>query len=158
MADAELPVDQRILRLFQHLGISRAHLAARMPLDWEGFVTKYPERVASLTLVCPSGVNPAALQPLGSRLLAIVADRGALADRVRRPLMQLTDAKIHALHDYAAQLWSDVIPDHFEDLGPCVLDFCPRKVRTRAPLRSRLPKAKAHTLGFSIEYAAPGSL
>jgi hypothetical protein len=63
MISAELPVEQRILQLFEHLGISQAHLASRMPQDWKGFVTTYPERVASLTLVCPSGVDPRALQP-----------------------------------------------------------------------------------------------
>ena len=44
MTDAELPVEQRILQLFEHLGISQAHVASRMPQDWEGFVTTYPER------------------------------------------------------------------------------------------------------------------
>jgi hypothetical protein len=55
MTDVELPVAQRIVQLFQHLGISQAHVASRMPQDWEGLVTTYPERVASLTLVCPTG-------------------------------------------------------------------------------------------------------
>jgi hypothetical protein len=53
MTDKELPVEQRVLQLFEHLGISRAHIAARVPQDWKGFVTTYPERVTSLTLVCP---------------------------------------------------------------------------------------------------------
>lgn len=127
MTDAELPVEQRILQLFQHLGISQAHFASRMPQDWEGFLTTYPERVACLTLVCPSGLDPRALQPLGSRLLAIVADQGALADRVRRPLIQLTDATIHTLHGYAAQLWSDIIADRCEELGASMLAFLSQK-------------------------------
>ena len=36
MTGAELPIEQRILQLFQHLGISRAHIASRMPQDVDG--------------------------------------------------------------------------------------------------------------------------
>ena len=121
--DTELPVEQRVLQLFEHLGISQAHIAARVPQDWKGFVTTYRERVTSLTLVCPSGVDSRALQPLKSRLLAVVADQGALAERVRQPLMQLTEATIHTLHDYAAQLWSDVIADRYESIRAGILGF-----------------------------------
>jgi hypothetical protein len=41
MTDGELPVAQRIVQLFQHLGISQAHVASRMPQDW----MVYPENM-----------------------------------------------------------------------------------------------------------------
>lgn len=122
-AEPEIPVEQRILQLLQHLGIARAHIAARAPEDWRGIATRYPERVASLTLVCPSGVDARALKPLGSPLLVIAAGQGALAERVSRPLMELTDATIHTLPDYAAHLWSDVVSDRCENIATHMLGF-----------------------------------
>ena len=59
-AEAELPVEERILQLLRHLGIQQAHFAASTPADWEGLVTAHPEVISSLTLVCPRSLagNP----------------------------------------------------------------------------------------------------
>ena len=123
MTDAELPLEHRIFQLLQHFGIPQAHVASCIPQDWKGFVTTYPERIASLTLVCPPLLDLPTLQPLGSRLLMIVGDQGALAERVRTSLTHLTDATIYTLRDYEAQQWSDVMADHCEHLGVGILDF-----------------------------------
>ena len=56
--EAELPVEERILRLLQHLGIQKAHFAASNPADWQGLVTAHPEVVSSLTLVTPRALDP----------------------------------------------------------------------------------------------------
>ena len=34
--EQEIPVEERILQVLQHLGISKAHFAASTPADWEG--------------------------------------------------------------------------------------------------------------------------
>ena len=34
--ETALPVEERLRRPFRHLGIDRAHVAARMPRDWTG--------------------------------------------------------------------------------------------------------------------------
>jgi hypothetical protein len=46
-------VKDRLLTLFQELGIRRAHIATGMEGDWLGLITQCPERVASLSLLCP---------------------------------------------------------------------------------------------------------
>ena len=36
--EAELPVEEGILQLLQHLGIKQGHLVASRPSDWQGLV------------------------------------------------------------------------------------------------------------------------
>ena len=67
--EAELPVDERILPVLEHLGIQQAHFAASNPLDWQGLVTTHPEVISSLTLVSPRAIDPGVLGTLASRLL-----------------------------------------------------------------------------------------
>ena len=73
---AKPSVADRIAQVLDHLGIKRAHFAASMLADVTGFLHAYPERTASLTLVCPPRVDPSALRALGARLLFIVGDQG----------------------------------------------------------------------------------
>jgi len=56
--ETTLLVEERLRRLFQHLGIDRAHVAGRLPSDWRGLATAFPEMVASLTLLGPTTVDP----------------------------------------------------------------------------------------------------
>ena len=49
------PLEAALVDLFQHLGIGQAHFAAGqlVPTDWLGLAARYPECIASLTLVSP---------------------------------------------------------------------------------------------------------
>ena len=49
---SERAVEDRLIDLFQYLGIDRAHIAAGQlaATDWLGLATRYAERVASLSL------------------------------------------------------------------------------------------------------------
>ena len=49
----ELSVADPLAQVLDHLGIERAHFAASMLVDITGFVQAHPERIVSLTLVCP---------------------------------------------------------------------------------------------------------
>ena len=66
MSTAELSVAERLVQVLQHLGIERAHFAASLPADITGFAQAHPERLASLTLVCPPRLDPRPLQALGA--------------------------------------------------------------------------------------------
>jgi pimeloyl-ACP methyl ester carboxylesterase len=50
---ADLSVADRLVQVLEHLSIERAHFAASMLADVTGFAQAHPERIASLTLVCP---------------------------------------------------------------------------------------------------------
>ena len=60
-SSATTPLAERLLHFLKHLGIERAHLAARNVGDWHAFATAYPDRITSLSLVCPSGAGSSAL-------------------------------------------------------------------------------------------------
>lgn len=156
MTDAELPIEQRIFQLLQHFGITHAHVASRDLQDWKGFVTAYPEKVASLTLVCPPVLDLPTLHPLGARLLAIVGDQGALAERVRQPLTQLTAATIHTLHDYEAQVWSDFIADHCEHLGAGMLGFLSQRGQGASSTDVSFPEGEGEHAGLFYRIRGTG--
>ena len=68
----EIPIEERIFQLCQHLRIQQAHLAARLPQDWQGFAAAHPQCVASLTLLCPQQVDHNALRTLALRPLVFI--------------------------------------------------------------------------------------
>jgi hypothetical protein len=61
MTTTDLSVADRLAQVLQHLGIERAHFAASMLADVTGFTQAHPERIASLTLVCPPRLDPSIL-------------------------------------------------------------------------------------------------
>ena len=76
MTSADLSVTNRLVQVLDHLRIERAHFAASMLADVTGMVQTHPERIASLTLVCPPRVDPSTLRALADRLLIIAGDQG----------------------------------------------------------------------------------
>ena len=66
--EVDLPVEERLVQLLEHFGLSEAHVAACRPEDWEGFVSRHPDRVVSLTLVCPHTMDTAPLRAVASHL------------------------------------------------------------------------------------------
>ena len=91
MTTVDLSVADRLVRVLDHLGIERAHFAASMLADVTGFAEAHPERIASLTLVCPPRVDPSALRTLGTRLLIIAGDQGRPATMVRDAMPSLPE-------------------------------------------------------------------
>ena len=79
MSAADLSVADRLTQVLDHLRIERAHFAGSMLADVTGFAQAHPERIASLTLVCPPRLDPVcARSVVGCKLLRAI--RG-----VRRP-------------------------------------------------------------------------
>src|SRR5262245_5069820 len=107
----ELSVADRLVQLLDHLGIERAHFAARMLADVTSFLEAHPERIATLTLVCPPRVDPSVLRALGSRLLIIAGDQGRPAAMVRDAVRSLPEAKVTWLPGYFSPPWADVVAD-----------------------------------------------
>lgn len=98
--EAEPPLEKRIAQVLRHLGIGRAHIAASMAPDRRGLATTQLDLVASLTLVCPSAIDPNVLSPLASRLVVFTGDQGPPAERLRQSLAPLPDATLITLRDY----------------------------------------------------------
>ena len=75
-------VEECIVELFDHLEIEQAHIASGRMVrgDWHGLAAKYPERIASLTLISPQMLDPGELANLAARMLI---NQCTLCDRRR---------------------------------------------------------------------------
>src|SRR4029077_10937238 len=118
-----LPVEERILQLLQYLGIDQAHFAGRTPGDWTGLATAYPEVFSSFTLVGPGGFAPDTVSSLASRLLVFTGDQEASAERVRRVVENLPDARLCTFRVYSLLGWTDVVADRRDEIGSAMLHF-----------------------------------
>jgi hypothetical protein len=119
--------------LFQELGITRAHIAARMEGDWLGLITQCPERVASLSLLCPLALESRAAMQLASRMLVITGDRGASAERVQNALGIVDGAAKFTLGDYEALMWSDLAwSGRTRSAQPCWISWAVPAMTTRS--------------------------
>ena len=96
----QLPVEARLAQLLQHLGIQQAHFAARGVGDWGGLAARHLASIASLTLVCPRGMDPGILGALAPRLLVFAGDQGQADDRVRQVMAGFPEATLITLRDY----------------------------------------------------------
>jgi pimeloyl-ACP methyl ester carboxylesterase len=117
------PVEACLAELLDHLGIARAHFAGRSLADLQGFIAEDPERIASLTLVCPAVLNPRRLATLGARLLVVTGDHGLGARRVRAVLPDLPEANGVVLEDYAGLTWADLAADQGEHIDTAMREF-----------------------------------
>ena len=113
--NSESPLEDRLLALFALLGIERAHIAARGPNDWSGLALTHPEAIASLTLLCPNGLEREAVREVASRLLILSGDRGPSYESI--PFDDFTDARVAILPDYAPLGWTDIVAEKRDDIS-----------------------------------------
>jgi hypothetical protein len=121
--ERDLSVADRLAQVLDHLGIERAHFAASMLADVAGFAQAHPERIASLTLVCPPRLDPGTLRALGSRLQIIAGDQGRPAAMVRDAVTNLPEAKVVWLSGYFSPPWADVVADCTADVETALLNI-----------------------------------
>jgi SAM-dependent methyltransferase len=119
----DLSVADRLAQVLRHVGIERAHFVASMLADVTGFAQAHPERIASLTLVCPPRLDPGPLRALGSRLLIIAGDQGGPGTMVRQAVTSLPEATVVWLRGYFSPPWADTVAERNEEIGTAVLDF-----------------------------------
>jgi SAM-dependent methyltransferase len=153
--ETTLLVEERLRRLFQHLGIDRAHVAGCLPSDWTGLATTAPEMVASLTLIGPRAVDPQNVAHLGPRLLVITGDRGSTAESVQAAMAQLREASFVFLPGYSLLAWSDVVADHPDEIGSALLHFLGQL--TPPPGRDVAPAAEKEGEFAGISYRIQGA-
>ena len=155
-ASEEAPVEVRLAALLDHLGIDRAHFAGRAASDWEGFAARYPDRLASLTVLCPASLDRGALQPLASRLLVVTGDHGAGPRRVQAVLPDLPPATTVVLRDYAGLTWSDLAVERGAEIGGAMQDFLARS-ESRQPLpATSVPEQEGEIAGISYSVRGLG--
>jgi ubiquinone/menaquinone biosynthesis C-methylase UbiE len=147
------PVEACLAELLDHLGITSAHFAGRSLADLQGFIGEHPERVASLSLVCPTVLNPRSLAPLGGRLLVVTGDRGLGARRVQAVLPELPEATAVVLEDYAGLTWANLAADRGERIDAAMREFHGR----RDPLPGAgLPQQEGEVASITLRVRGAG--
>ena len=69
----------RLLSLFDYLGLKSAHLATQLPDELSGFISAHPQRITGLLSLEAVGLNPAHLQQVADRLTIVAGDGGMSA-------------------------------------------------------------------------------
>jgi SAM-dependent methyltransferase len=116
-------IEERLTKLFEHLGIRRAHLAAGFAAEVNALASSTPEVIASLTLVSPFRFLAQPLLQLGSRVLFFHGDRGPNAPTVQRAAAALPEARVVLLKGYSDAGWSDTVADRQSEIEPAMLSF-----------------------------------
>jgi SAM-dependent methyltransferase len=147
---------ERLTALFQHLGIERAHIAARDAADWQGFATAHPDRIASLNLVCPVALDMRPFAALASRTLVISGDRGVAAERVAAALQNVEGIASVRLAEYEALMWSDLAAEHGTEIALAMLSFMRSVERQHAPEPMRVPESEGEMAGISYRIRGAG--
>ncbi len=150
-------VDERLAQLFRQLGLDRVHLAARVTADWRGLATRCPATIASLTLVCPTGLDAAPLGALTSRVLVLTGDQGTPAEAISKAMAAHPEASIVTLNDYYGHPRADLLTDRAEDIGAAMLAFVARMDQLHAVKPVRLPGQEGGLEGISLRIQGAGA-
>ena len=154
--ETSTPVARRLLAFFDHLGIAQAHVAARVAGDYTGLLRAYPERVTSVALLCPPGLDPAALGPTAARLLLVSGDRGPNARRAPESIAIVPGAMHVSLRDYFDADWSDVVADRADFIGTVLLEFLARQTEEQRIAPVALPAGEGEIAGLAYHIQGKG--
>jgi ubiquinone/menaquinone biosynthesis C-methylase UbiE len=113
---ANLPLEQRLNALWDHLGVAAAHVATQVPADIAAFAAAWPSRIASLMLCTPVRLDPTPFAPVADRTLLIAGSRGLSAEVTARAQARLPGSQRVEFADYDAPGWADVARDRGPDI------------------------------------------
>ena len=156
MTTTERPIEECVVELLGHLGIERAHFAAGGAptlTDWHGLATRYPERIASLTVVSPPILDGGELAAVASRLLVVAGDQADTGQGAVRLASDLPDVSLHSLGGYEAQPWADVAADRGDELTAAMFAFLDRHAAT--PIALSEAAGEAAGISYRIRGAGP---
>jgi len=142
--------------LLDHLEIPSAHFAGRGSADLRGFMSRCPERIASLTLLCPVVLDPQSLAPLAERLLVVTGDRGPGARRVQAGLSELPQAAIAVLEDYVGHTWADIAAERGDSIDAAMQEFLARPGLPPARPATAPPDQEGEIAGISYRVRGAG--
>ena len=156
--EIDTPVEERIAGVLRQLGIERAHFASRGLNDWQGMADRFPETVASLTLVCPLGFDSLVLTPLASRLLVFNGARGGATETIDRNMVSLSSALMFTLADCAyPDNYNDLAVQRGGDIGAAMLDFLARMDARNGPGRvsPSVEEGEVDDIYFKVQGSGP---
>ena len=144
---------ERLLSLWDHLGIGAAHVATQMPGDIAGLATGFRSRLAGVVLCAPTRLDPAPFASLPGRLLMISGESGLTADVTRRAEARLAGSRRVVLAGYDAPGWADVVADRTDEIVQAMSGFL---AEHQADVPGGSVREGAHAgISYRIEGAGP---
>jgi len=116
------PTD-RLLALWEHLGIGAAHVATQMPGDIAQLAAGFGERLAGIVLCVPTRLDPVSFAAMPERLLMISGESGLTAEVTVRAEARLVGARRIVLAGYDAPGWADVVADRTDEIVQAISGF-----------------------------------
>ncbi len=110
----DLTLTERLLALWNHLGLTKAHIATQIPGSVAGLIQASPDRVAGLLFNEPIGFDPAAFQGVAERVVILSGDGGISAQVAASAHAFLPQSRRVILSNYAQPIWADHVRDHTE--------------------------------------------
>jgi ubiquinone/menaquinone biosynthesis C-methylase UbiE len=107
---------ERLLSLWDHLGIGVAHVATQMPGDIAGLAAGFGSRLGGIVLCVPTRLDPVPFSATADRLLMVCGEMGLTADVTARAQTRLAGAKRVVLAGYDAPGWADVVADRTDEI------------------------------------------
>jgi SAM-dependent methyltransferase len=115
---------ERLLALWQYLGLRTAHVATPIPGDLAQLAAYHSDRIAGAVLCVPSRLDPAPFATIAERLPIIAAERGPSAETAARAAAALPQASHLVLSGYDAPgSWADAIADRGAEITPAMIGF-----------------------------------
>lgn len=116
-ADAQEPsLRDRLLSLWDHLGLGVAHVATQMPGDIADLAAAAPSRLGGVALCVPTRLDPARFAAVADRLLMLSGEKGLTAAVTTAASERLPHARRFVLEGYDAPGWADVVADRTDDI------------------------------------------
>ncbi|MFO7633365.1 MAG: methyltransferase domain-containing protein [Caldilinea sp.] len=151
--ESTMTVPDRIDRLLRELGIKHAHFAGRSLGDLSGLAAQKPGLFASLTLVCPWGLDVDIVSPLAPQLLVFRGESEGY-DTIGKQVMSMPDAALAVARNDIP--WSDLIARHRDDIVPRLLPFLAEKTSAAGLTAAALHDGEVGSAA-GINYRVQGS-
>ena len=117
---------ERLLALWDHLGLRAAHVATQMPGDIAGLAAGFGSRLAGTVLCVPTRLDPVAFSAMPERLLMICGDGGLTGEVTARAEARLPGSRRIVLDGYDAPGWADVVADRTDEIVQAMSTFLGR--------------------------------
>jgi SAM-dependent methyltransferase len=114
---------ERLVSLWDHLGLTAAHVATQMPGDVADLARAHPDRIAGLMLCVPSRLDPAPFVAVAPRITMVTGERGMTADITARAERRLPGSRRIVLNGYDAPGWADVVADRTDAITAALRDL-----------------------------------
>jgi ubiquinone/menaquinone biosynthesis C-methylase UbiE len=106
----------RLLALWDHLGLTAAHVATQMAGDIAGLAQFAPQRLGTVILCVPARLDPAPFIPISDRTVLVSGQHGLTATVTAAAQTRLAGAVRHVLAGYDAPGWADVVADRTDEI------------------------------------------